>query len=96
MQIQLINDRDRENAIAEIRRLNAVMAQFGEESRTVYAEAYALCGLVDALEVRANRGHREILVLDCTSAQIRAVLEWQAWDEVGEFEDFVIHLVRKA
>ena len=42
MQIQVINDQDRDIAIAEIRRLNAVMAQFGEESRTVYAEAYAL------------------------------------------------------
>jgi len=96
MQIQLINDQDRDIAIAEIRRLNAVMAQFGNESRTVYAEAYALCGLVDALEIRASRGQREILVLDCTTAQIRAVLEWQTLDEVGEFEDLVIHLVRKA
>lgn len=43
MQIQVINDQDRDIAIAEIRRLNAVMAQFGEESRTVYAEAYAPC-----------------------------------------------------
>lgn len=96
MQIQVISDQDRDNAIAEIRRLNAVMAQFGDESRTVFAEAYAICGLVDALEVRANRGHREILVLDCTPAQIQAVLEWQSWDEGGEFEDLVIHLVRKA
>lgn len=96
MQIQVINDQDRDIAIAEIRRLNTVMAQSGDESRTVYAEAYALCGLVDALEVRANRGHREILVLDCTHAQIRAVLEWQSWDEGGEFQDLVIHLVRKA
>ncbi|WP_415763936.1 hypothetical protein [Pseudomonas sp. CP4] len=96
MQIQVINDQDRDIAIAEIRRLNAAMEQFGEESRTVYAEAYALCGLVVALEVRASRGHREILVLDCTTAQIRVVLEWQTLDEVGEFEDLVIHLVRKA
>jgi hypothetical protein len=96
MQIQVINDQDRDIAIAEIRRLNAVMAQFRKEGRTVYAEAYALCGLIDALEVRASRGHREILVLDCTTAQIQAVMEWRSWDEDGDFEDLVIHLVRKA
>lgn len=96
MHIQVINDQDRDNAIAEIRRLNAVMAMFGDESRTVFAEAYGLCGLVDALEVRANRGHREILVLDCTGAQVQAVLEWKSRDDEGEFEDLVIHLVRKA
>lgn len=96
MQIQVINDRDRDNAIAEIRRLNAAMAQFGDESRTVFAEAYAPSGLVDALEIRANRGHREILVMDCTRVQVQAVLEWQACDDEGQLEDLVIHLVRKA
>ena len=66
MQIQVINERERDTAIAEIRRLNSVMAQFGDESRTVFAEAYGADGLVDALEIRANRGQLEILVLDCT------------------------------
>ncbi len=96
MQIQVINERERDNAIAEIRRLNAVMAQFGDESRTVFAEAYGTDGLVDALEIRANRGQMEILVLDCTRLQIQAVLEWQACDDEGVLEDLVIHLVRKA
>lgn len=95
MQIQVINEQDRDTTIAEIRRLNAVMAHFGDESRTVFAEAYAADGLVDALEVRANRGHREILVLDCSRPQIQAVLEWQACDDEGELEDLIIHLVRK-
>ena len=95
MQIQVINERERDTAIAEIRRLNSVMAQFGDESRTVFAEAYAADGLVDALEIRANRGQREILVLDCSRQQIQAVLEWQACDDEGELEDLVIHLVRK-
>lgn len=96
MQIQVINDRDRDSAVEEIHRLNAVMAEFGSESRTVFAEAYAPSGLVDVLEIRANRGHREILVMDCTRTQVQAVLEWQACDDEGELEDLVIHLVRKA
>lgn len=96
MQIQVINELERDSAIAEIGRLKAVMAKLGDESRTVFAEAYAICGLVDLLEVRACRGERELLVMNCTRAQIQAVLEWQSWDEDGEFEDLVIHLVRKA
>ena len=96
MQIQVINERERDTAIAEIRRLNSVMAQFGDESRTVFAEAYATDGLVEILEVRANRGQREILVMECSREQVQAVLEWQACDDEGELEDLVIHLVQKA
>ncbi len=94
MQIQVINNQEQDHATAEIGRLK--VAEVGSGNRTIFAEAYAICGLVDALEVRANRGEREILVLDCTDAQIRGVLEWQSWDEEGEFEDLVIHLLRKA
>ena len=96
MQIQVINTPDRDHAIAEIRRLNAVMAEYGDESRTVFAEAYSASGLVDALEIRTNRGHREILVMDCTRQQVQAVLEWQACDDEGQLNNLVIHLVRKA
>jgi hypothetical protein len=95
MQIQVITESDRDNAITEIRRLNAVMAKLGDESLTVFAEAYAADGLVEILEVRASRGQREILVLDCSREQVQAVLEWQACDDEGELEDLVIHLVRK-
>lgn len=94
MQIQVINDQEQDHAIAEISRLN--MAEFGSGSRTVFAEAYANSGLVDALEIRANRGEREILVMNCTRAQVHAVLEWQACDDEGKLEDLVIHLVREA
>ena len=39
---------------------------------------------------------KEILVLECSRDQIQAVLEWQsATDEVVEFEDLLLHLVRK-
>lgn len=96
MHIQLIVERERDNAIAEIRRINAVMTQLGYEGRTVFAEAYGADGLVQILEVRASGGQREILVMDCSREQVKAVLEWQSCDDEGELDDLVIHLVRKA
>ncbi|MNW17215.1 hypothetical protein D3C71_2163240 [compost metagenome] len=72
------------------------MAQSGDESRTVFAEAYGTDGLIEILEVLANGSLSEILVLDCSRGQVQAVLEWQACDDEGELEDLVIHLVRKA
>ncbi|WP_426232887.1 hypothetical protein [Pseudomonas sp. TWP3-2] len=96
MQIQVIVEQERDNAIEEIRRIHAVMAQLGYEGRTVFAEAYGADGLVQILEVRGSGGQGEILVMDCSREQIQAVLEWQSCDDEGEFEDLVIHLVRKA
>lgn len=96
MHIQLIVERDQDNAIDEIRRINAVMTQLGYEGRTVFAEAYGADGLVQILEVRASGGQGEILVMDCSREQVQAVLEWQSCDDEGEFDDLVIHLVRKA
>lgn len=95
MHIQLIVEREWDNAIEEIRRINAVMTQLGYEGKTVFAEAYGADGLVQILEVRASGGQREILVMDCSREQVQAVLEWQSCDDEGEFEDLVIHLVRK-
>ncbi|WP_055128609.1 hypothetical protein [Pseudomonas mediterranea] len=94
MHIQLIFERD--NAIDEIHRINAVMTQQGYEGRTVFAEAYGSDGLVQILEVRANGGQREILVMDCSREQVQTVLEWQSCVDEGEMDDLVIHLVRKA
>lgn len=96
MHIQLIVERERDNAVEEIRRINAVMTQLGYEGRTVFAEAYGADGLVQILEVRASGGQLEILVMDCSREQVQAVLEWQSCDDEGEFDDLVIHLVRKA
>ena len=63
---------------------------------TVHAEAYGAAGLVEILEVHAADGNEEILVLDCSTEQIQAVLEWQSeTDEVVELENLVLHLVRK-
>ena len=95
MHIQLIVERERDNAIEEIRRINAVMTQLGYEGRTVFAEAYGADGLIQILEVRASGGQREILVMDCSREQVQVVLEWQSCDDEGEFDDLVIHLVRK-
>lgn len=95
MQIQVIKEFERDHAISEVRRLQAVMAQLGDESRTVFAEAYSTDGLIDILEVRTSHSHGEILVLDCSKEQIQAVLEWQSCDDEGLLEDVVIHLVRK-
>lgn len=96
MHIQLIVERERDNAIEEIRRINAVMTQLGYEGRTVFAEAYGADGLIQILEVRASGGQREILVMECSREQVQAVLEWQSCDDEGELDDLVIHLVRKA
>ncbi|UZD95726.1 hypothetical protein LOY64_01560 [Pseudomonas corrugata] len=96
MHIQLIVEREQNNAAEEIRRINAVMVQLGYEGRTVFAEAYGADGLVQILEVRATGGQSEIFVMDCSREQVQAVLEWQSCNDEGEFEDLVIHLVRKA
>lgn len=61
----------------------------------VHADAYATDGLLGILEVRAARGEREILVMDCSRSHVQAVLEWNSCDDEGAFEDLVIHLVRK-
>jgi hypothetical protein len=96
MQIQVITEIERDHALTEIRRINAVMAQSSDESRIVFAEAYGTDGLIEILEVLSNRSHSEILVLHCSRGQVHAVLEWQACDDEGVLEDLVIHLVRKA
>jgi hypothetical protein len=96
MHIQLIVDQQQGHAIEEIRRINAVMVQLGYEGRTVFAEAYGADGLVQILEVRACGGQSEIFVMECSREQVQAVLEWQSCNDAGEFENLVIHLVRKA
>ena len=96
MQIQVINT-TRDGASADV--VGTVIAGLKQTSDglpIVHAEAYAADGLVGILEVRAVRGEREILVMDCSRAHVQGVLEWNACDDEGTFEDLVIHLVRKA
>ena len=62
----------------------------------VHADAYATRGLLEILDVRAARGEREMMVLQCSRDQIQAVLEWQSEaEDCVDLEDLVIHLVRK-
>ena len=96
MQIQVINT-THDVALSDV--IGTVMAglkQTPDGLPIVHAEAYAVDGLVGILEVRAVRGEREILVMECSRAHIQGVLEWNACDDDGRFEDLVTHLVRKA
>ncbi|WP_027615438.1 hypothetical protein [Pseudomonas sp. LAIL14HWK12:I9] len=61
----------------------------------IYADAYAAEGLLEILEVRVARGERGILVMDCTRAQVQAVLEWSSCDDDGQLQDLEIFLVRR-
>ncbi|QGT84252.1 hypothetical protein [Pseudomonas coronafaciens] len=63
----------------------------------IHADAYAVEGLLGILDVRAARGERELMVLQCGREQIQAVLEWQSeTEDLLNLKDLVIHLVRKA
>nr|WP_325076351.1 hypothetical protein [Pseudomonas monteilii] len=61
----------------------------------VFADAYATEGLLEILEVRVARGERGILVMDCSRAQVQAVLEWGTCDDDGQLHDLEIFLVRR-
>lgn len=95
MQIQVINSLGTDDSSDVIGTVIAGLKQTPDGLPIVHAEAYAADGLVGILEVRAVRGEREILVLDCSRAHVQGVLEWNSCDDEGEFEDLVIHLVRK-
>ncbi|WP_085691809.1 MULTISPECIES: hypothetical protein [unclassified Pseudomonas] len=61
----------------------------------VFADAYATDGLLEILEVRVARGERGLLVMNCSSAQVQAVLEWSTCDDDGQLQDVEIFLVRR-
>ncbi|WP_432777759.1 hypothetical protein O4O02_01815 [Pseudomonas fortuita] len=61
----------------------------------VYADAYATDGLLEILEVRVARGERGLLVMNCSTAQVQAVLEWSTCDDDGQLQDLEIILVRR-
>ncbi len=72
------------------------LAQAGKDHSIVNAGAYAGDGLLSILEVRFHAGQREILVDDCTRAQIFEVLAWQSCVEDDDrFNDLVVHLARR-
>jgi len=92
MQIQVIANPANTTVVNEIyRRVEKETAR-----PVISAGAYGARGLVTILWVRAEGGQREILALDCDRDQIQAVLEWRSeMEESIEFDDLVIHLVRK-
>ncbi|MEE1880974.1 hypothetical protein V0R55_12450 [Pseudomonas soli] len=61
----------------------------------VFAGAYAADGLLEILEIRAARGERGILVMDCSRDQVQAVLEWSCLHDDGELQGLEIYLVRR-
>ncbi|OAI93071.1 hypothetical protein [Pseudomonas putida] len=68
----------------------------GQDYPIINAGAYAEDGLNEILEVRVNSGQREILVDDCTRAQIHSVIAWQASVEDDErFENVFVHMARR-
>lgn len=61
----------------------------------VFADAYAIEGLLEILEVRVARGERGILAMNCSRAQVQAVLEWGTCDDDGQLQDLEIFLVHQ-
>lgn len=95
MHVQVITGDGQHGETNRLRHLKELKDWFNESGKIVHAEAYDPAGLVAILEVRAV-SDKEILVLECSRDQIQAVLEWQsATDEVVEFENLLLHLVRK-
>lgn len=95
MQVQVITGDGRDRSENMLKHLKELRDWIGEPAKTIYAEAYGAGGLIEILEVRAAN-EKEILVLDCSREQIQAVLKWRsATDKVIEFDDLVLHLVRR-
>lgn len=95
MHVQVITGEGKEGETNRLRHLKELKEWLNESGEIVHAEAYDPAGLVAILEVRAV-SNKEILVLECSREQIQAVLEWQsATDDVVEFENLLLHMVRK-
>ncbi|MGY2313574.1 hypothetical protein ACW9I6_02720 [Pseudomonas sp. SDO5522_S412] len=95
MHVQVITGDGPQGETNRLRHLKELNVWFNESGKIVHAEAYDPAGLVAILEVRAAT-EREFLVLECSREQIQAVLEWQSeTDEFIEFENLLLHLVRK-
>jgi hypothetical protein len=96
MHVQVITGDGSNGESPRLRHIQGLQDWLGETAKTVHAEAYDAAGLVEILEVRAVN-ELENLGLDCSWAQIQAVLKWQPnTDEDNNLEDQIIHLVRHA
>jgi hypothetical protein len=94
MHIQLITGQGK---TLRLRALLADLQAGGKEARIIEASVYTAEGLRSIMDVVASGGQRTLLVDDCSSEQIEAVLMWQSdADEDNQLDDLEIHLVRKA
>ncbi|WP_122592939.1 hypothetical protein [Pseudomonas viridiflava] len=97
MQIQVMSEQASGQAEDVISVVIAGLKRTVHGYPVVHADAYAAGGLLEILDIRAARGERELMVLQCSREQIQAVLEWQSEaEDLLNLEDLVIHLVRKA
>jgi len=96
MQIEVITESGSGNSAEFISHLIARLKQTDDGMPVVHANAYAVDGLLDVLDIRASRGEREMVVMGCSQDQIQAVLRWRSENcENDDLQDLVIHLVRQ-
>lgn len=96
MQIEVITESGSGDSADVIPHLISCLKQTDDGMPVVHANAYAVDGLLDVLDIRGSRGEREIVVMGCSQDQIQAVLRWRSENrENDELEDLVIHLVRQ-
>ncbi|WP_025994427.1 hypothetical protein [Pseudomonas viridiflava] len=96
MQIQVMSEQLSGHAVDPISVVIAGLKRTAHGYPVVHADAYAIGGLLEILDIRAARGERELMVLQCSREQIQAVLEWQSeTEDVADLEDLIIHLARR-
>ena len=96
MQIRVLIGNASASGRSQLQQQQDRLVQAGHNYPVINAGAYAEDGLLTILEVRVNGGQREILVDDCTRAQIHNVLAWQSSvEDDAQFDDLVVHLARR-
>ncbi|MCH5551395.1 hypothetical protein L6227_19175 [Pseudomonas syringae pv. syringae] len=96
MQIQVISELPLDPAVDPVSMVIAGLKRTEHGYPVVHADAYAVDGLLEILDVRAAQGEREMMVLQCSREQIQAVLEWQLEaEDAVDLEDRIIHLARR-
>ncbi len=96
MQIQVMSEFPLDPAVDSVSMVIAGLKRTEHGYPVVHADAYAVDGLLEILDVRAARGEREMMVLQCSREQIQAVLEWQLEaEDAVDLEDLIIQLARR-
>lgn len=96
MQIQVMSELPLDPAVDPVSMVIAGLKRTEHGYPVVHADAYAVDGLLEILDVRAARGEREMMVLQCSREQIQAVLGWQLEaEDAVDLEDLIIHLARR-